>query len=86
MAEKKYIQGTPVEVGAQIFEKFCLPALKATEGRPANEIKQLYAGFLSAVMGSMAADFGHAHAVQLVDVIADSFSKLGDQLTPPAPH
>ena len=86
MSTENYIQGSPAEVGAQIFERFCLPALKATEGRPGEEIMAFYAGFLSATMGAMAADFGHARAVEAVEIILQSFAALGDQLTPPAPH
>lgn len=77
----EYIQGTPAQVGAEVFETFCLPALKASEGRPASEIAQLYSGFLSATMGAMAADFGHERAVHIAQVITESFAALGDQLT-----
>lgn len=86
MSTDNAIQGTPAEVGAKIFERFCLPALKATEGRPHNEIMAFYAGFLAASMGAMAADFGHARAVEAVEIILQSFAALGDQLTPPASH
>lgn len=86
MSTGNVIQGTPAEVGAKIFECFCLPALKVTEGLPQNEIMALYAGFLSASMGAMAADFGHARAVEAVEIILQSFAALGDQLTPRAPH
>ncbi len=80
------IQGTPMQVGAQVFEKFCLPALKATEGRPHHEIAQFYAGFVSATLGALAADFGHPRAVEMAQVLVDSFAALGAELTPPKPH
>lgn len=69
--------GTPVEIGANVFTKLCMPvvreahvSLKATP----QQMGQLYAGFLGAAIGSMAADFGHAQAIawaqQTLDMVA----------------
>ena len=32
--EESYIKGTPEECGAQLFERFVLPALASTKGYP----------------------------------------------------
>lgn len=77
-SQQTVIQGTPIEIGEQVFHKFCLPTLKAAA--PANPTQQqwaqLYGGFLMACMGAMAADFGHQGAVDIVQVFAKVFAEL----------
>lgn len=84
--QNTYIEGTPAECGAAIFEKFCMPALKAVSAHPKSEIRQFYAGLLMAAMGAMTADFGHELAAQMVTALAESFSRMGDELKTPSPH
>ena len=84
--QQTHIEGTPAECGATIFEKFCLPALKAASAYPKSEVRQFYAGLLMAAMGAMTADFGHERAVQMVTALATSFAGMGDELKAPPPH
>lgn len=66
MSKKHVLTGAPVEIGAQVFTKLCMPvvresstAAKATK----QQLGQLYAGFLGAAIGSMVADFGKEQAL-----------------------
>lgn len=68
--------GTPVEVGGQIWERMCNPAVRAVTPRPEIERAQLYAGILAAALGSMAADFGHEKAMRYAQTIVDSFALM----------
>lgn len=79
MNQKTYIEGTPAEVGAAIFTKLCIPAvreasttLQATPG----ELTALYSGFITACLGSMAADFGQERAAHIAQVLTDTFKTL----------
>ncbi len=66
--------GTPLDVGTQIWTRMCLPAVrKVSTDRPSNELIQLYAGFMMAAMGSLAADFGHEVAHQLTSDLVSTF-------------
>lgn len=73
-------EGAPHEIGAQIWERMCNPAVRAATGRPEQERMQLYAGILMAAMGSMAADFGHEKATDIVRTLGDVFAGMGDEL------
>ncbi|MDD2765318.1 MAG: hypothetical protein PHE83_15245 [Opitutaceae bacterium] len=84
--QQTHIEGTPAECGAAIFEKFCMPALKAAGAYPKSEVRQFYAGLLMAAMGAMAADFGHERASQMVTALAASFAGMGAALKTPPPH
>lgn len=74
------IAGTPSEVGAQVWERFCLPVLVATRGRPPEQVAQFYAGVVSSAFGAMAADFGHELATQIAQRLVDSFAGMADEL------
>lgn len=86
MGKKHVLTGAPVEIGAQVFTKLCMPvvresstAAKATR----QQLGQLYAGFLGAAVGSMIADFGKEQALawaqQTLDMVA---SGEFDDVTP----
>lgn len=73
--------GTPSEIGLQIFERMCLPAIRQTSNnRPPQDLAQLYIGFLSAAMGAMAADFGHQSALDGALMAVKSFAEMADEL------
>ena len=75
--QKTMIQGTPIEIGEQVFQKFCLPVLKAvaTAEPTHQEWAQLYGGFLMSCMGAMAADFGQQGAVDIIQVFTKVFAE-----------
>ena len=83
---KKVIEGSPAEVAGQLWESFFLPALAAVQGRPHAEIAQFYTGALSAAMGSMAADFGHDKALQIVEIVTESFKGMAGEFEPKNRH
>lgn len=73
--------GTPEEIGGQIWERMCSPAIRhAANNAPPEQLAQLYIGFLSAAMGSMAADFGHESALEGVHAVVDLFVGMADEL------
>ena len=73
--------GTPAEIGGQIFERMCMPAIRHTSNNsPPQVLAQLYIGFLSAAMGSMTADFGHQSALEGVQLAVDSFAGMADEI------
>lgn len=73
--------GTPTEIGGQIWERMCLPAIRhASNNVPQEVLQQLYVGFLSAALGSMAADFGHESALDGARFAVDSFAGMADEL------
>lgn len=77
---KIQIQGSPVECGAQVWEKMCAQAVRAASARPSKELAQFYSGILSAAFGSMAADFGHEQASKIARTLVDAFAGMGDEL------
>lgn len=73
--------GTPAEIGGQIWERMCNPAIRhASNNASPKALAQLYIGFLSAAMGSMAADFGHESALEGAQTAVDSFAGMADEL------
>ena len=73
--------GTPAEIGAQIWDRMCNPAIRhASNNTSPKVLAQLYIGFLSAAMGSMAADFGHQSALDGAQTAVDAFANLADEL------
>lgn len=83
MSQKKVIaaiEGTPVEVGAGVWEKLVLPCFSAFKNEPPLRVKQFYAGLLSACMGAMAADFGHEEAVSILRTLADSLDGMSEEM------
>lgn len=73
-------EGTPGEIGGQIWGRMCHPAVCAAGARPKAELAQLYGGILSACLGSMAADFGHAASLAMLRQLVDAFEDMADQL------
>lgn len=66
--------GSPVEIGSQIWERMCLPAIGITsKAMPQQQLAQLYAGFMLSAMGAMVADFGHEQAIAYVNEVTDKF-------------
>lgn len=58
--------GAPVEIGADVFIKLCMPIVREAATKlnaTPQQIGQLYAGFLGAAVGSMVADFGKKQAI-----------------------
>ena len=47
----------------------------------AREIAHFYNGLVGAILGAMAADFGHPRAVELAQIIVDQFAAMADELT-----
>lgn len=87
--EKKQVTltGTPAEIGGQIWERYCLPAVRRMSNEaPPVALQQLYVGFMSAAIGAMAADFGYEHAVLLAQRMVDSISSMADELPESLPH
>lgn len=74
------IQCTPLEAGQQVWEKMVLPMLRAANGRPPKEVQQFYTGILMSCMGAMAADFGHARALEIMGTLVGSFAGMADEL------
>ena len=74
------LEGTPLEVGQQLFEKRVLPALRACNNQPPRHVEHFYAGLLMSLMGAMAADFGHQRALHVVQVLVASFEGMGAEL------
>ena len=73
------IEGTPIEAGAQIFQRLCMPAIREacnTLNATPEQLTQFYCGFLQSCMGSMAADFGQERAAHVVQVMVDTFRLL----------
>ncbi|MEQ6437178.1 hypothetical protein V8Z74_19425 [Comamonas sp. w2-DMI] len=73
------IDGTPVHVGAEIFHRFCLPAVQAACKNPdatLDQLVQLYAGHIQACFGAMAADFGHERAIEIAQLMVDTFKTV----------
>lgn len=73
------IEGTPIEAGAQIFQRLCMPAIREacnTLNATPEQRTQFYCGFLQSCMGSMAADFGQERTAQVVQIMVDTFLLL----------
>lgn len=69
-------QGTPVEIGGEVFRTLCMPVVREAQAKlnaTPKQLAQLYAGFLSAALGSMAADFGQEQAASIGQAIVSSF-------------
>lgn len=74
---KQQFVGAPVEIGADVFTRLCMPVVREAHRKAAptkQQLGQLYAGFLGAAMGSMIADFGKEQALawaqQTLDMVA----------------
>lgn len=68
------LEGTPTEIGAQVFARICLPSLMAVRMSGLcnhGEVAQLYAGFVGAALGSFAAEFGVAEATAFGQKMTD---------------
>lgn len=73
------IEGTPIEAGAQIFQRLCMPAIREacnTLNATPEQLTQFYCGFLQSCMGSMAADFGQDRAAQVLQIMLEAFRAL----------
>lgn len=69
-------EGTPQDIGADVFIKHVMPIIKqASRQMNSRQLAELYAGFIAGACGSMAADFGKDVAQSLMDKFAD---QLGD--------
>lgn len=73
--------GTPTEIGSQIWDRMCLPAVgTAAAGLPPEQLLQLYSGFTASVWGAMAADFGPDMAVAFARQMLDGFEAFAPTL------
>ena len=60
-------EGSPIAIGADVFDQMVIPVIcGAARGMPPANLMQLYLGFLSALYGSMCADFGKPMTDQFV--------------------
>jgi len=74
--------GTPTEIGGQIWERMCLPAVgKIGRELPPVALVQLYDGFTMAAWGAMVADFGHVQALNFARQMLTAFEKSAPTLT-----
>lgn len=79
--------GSPVNIGAQIWVQLCGPAINAVAQTQTPEaLSQTYAGVLSAALGSMTRDFGHAGAAEIADIILQAFIANKDQFSTGQPQ
>lgn len=84
--ESVLIEGTPIEAGAQIFLRLCMPAIReacTSLNATPEQLTQFYCGFLQSCLGSMAADFGQERAAKVAQVMVDTFRilDLGNEAT-----
>jgi len=78
----KTIEGTPIQIGQEVFINICNPIIaRASERMSEQELVQLYAGIMSACFGSMAADFGPDKAIDVIETISEAFAMQAHQLT-----
>jgi hypothetical protein len=74
--------GTPTEIGGQIWERMCLPAVgKVSRDLTPIATAQIYGGFTMAAWGAMVADFGHVQAVDFARQMLARFEKEAPTLT-----
>lgn len=69
-------EGTPIEVGAEAFNKLCMPLVRQASNKldaTPEQLIQLYSGFICACLGAMAADFGQELATAIARVNVDKF-------------
>ena len=68
--------GTPMEMGAEIWRRMCMPAVgEVSRELPPIDMVRLYAGFTMAAWGAMLADFGHTHAIDIARQMLARFEK-----------
>jgi len=78
----KTIEGTPIQIGQEVFINICTPIIqRASERMSEQELVQLYAGLMCACFGSMAADFGPDKAISTIETLTEAFSMQAHQLT-----
>ena len=71
-----------MEIGQNVFIDICIPIIAtASESMNEHQLVQLYAGIMSALFGTMAADLGPDKAIDVIDTIAESFPNQAHQLT-----
>jgi hypothetical protein len=71
-------EGSPEEIGCELFIQVCMPIVREAQARlgaSPQQLAQLYAGFICAALGSMAADFGQASAISLAEEALGMFKK-----------
>lgn len=83
---KKTIKGTPFQAGSNVFIDVVMPCLKAVDGRPQQEIEHFYAGMISALMGSMVADFGHEKTLLILQTLVDQLQLTNPELSATTCH
>lgn len=69
-------KGTPAEIGQEVFVKLGMPIVNEAQKRAhatPKQTAQLYAGFISACLGSMTADFGQEQAARIAQTVLDAF-------------
>lgn len=73
--QAEIIEGTPFEAGSLVWEKMVLPVLSSAKNQPRNAIGQFYMGVLSALSGSMCADFNVKTVAEALRQIAEEVEK-----------
>jgi hypothetical protein len=72
--EKHTFKGSPDAIGSQVFSAYVMPVIdNASRNMPPKQLMQLYWGFMSACLGSMAADFGKDQTQMFIDQMAKTF-------------
>jgi len=78
----KTIEGTPMEIGQGIFIDICIPIIQqASQRMNEQELVMLYAGFIGAQFGALAADLGPDKAIEVIETISEAFASQVHQLT-----
>jgi hypothetical protein len=77
--DKHQFIGAPVQIGSDVFTRLCMPVIREAtlKAKPtAQQMGQLYAGFIGACVGSMVADVGKEQALawarQTLDMVESS--------------
>lgn len=69
------VEGTPLEIGSQIFQRICIPAIQqachSLNATP-EQLTQFYCGFLQACMGSMTVDYGPEQAAEIIQILLNA--------------
>lgn len=71
------LEGSPIEIGGQVWERLCLPAVRQSSRHLQPEhLAHLYGGIVMSCWGAMAADFGEEQARGLADQMVEAFKAI----------
>ncbi len=79
--ESAVYKGSAQDIGCQVFLDHVMPIIRAASKKmDTGNLAQFYAGLMAAACGSMAADFGKDAAQRLINVIAEQFGDVVQEL------